>query len=106
MPFFVCSVVVFAVFVLSVPLVEGDVSFWWLLVWFGGAVGAHTFPNAVATDALWEQSRATSSPLKIVGYPIVAVSKVVNVLRFLWIDLVYAVGLYLAAKSLLGVVAF
>lgn len=105
MPFFVCSAIAFAVFVLSVPLAEGDVSFWWLLVWLGAAVGSHTFPNGVATDALWRQSRSTSSPLKFVGYPIVAVSKVVNVLRFLWIDLVYALGLYLAATSLLGVIA-
>ncbi|SDQ27126.1 hypothetical protein [Natronobacterium texcoconense] len=106
MPFFACSAVAFAVFALSVPLIEGDVPFWWLLAWLGGAVGSHTFPNTVATDALWEQSRATSSPLKFVGYPLVAVSKVVNLLRFLWIDLVYAVGLYLAARSLLGVVVF
>ena len=103
MPFFVCSAVAFAVFLLSVPLFEGEVSFWWLPVWLGAAIGAHTFPNGVATDALWEQSRSTSSPLRIVGYPLVAVSKLVNLLRFLWIDLLYALALFLAAQWLLGI---
>lgn len=100
MPFFVCSAVAFSAFVLSVPLLEGDASWWWLPAWLGLAVGAHTFPNAIATDALWEQSRSTSSPLKFLGYPVVAASKVVNLLRFLWIDLVYAALLFLAAKEL------
>ncbi|SEW21351.1 hypothetical protein [Natrinema salifodinae] len=100
MPFFICSAVAFAAFILSVPLLEGDVRFWWVPVWLGAAVGSHTFPNAVATDALWEQSQSTPSPLKLVGYPLVAVSKVVNLLRFLWIDLVYALALFLAAKQL------
>ncbi|WP_252699931.1 hypothetical protein [Natronosalvus vescus] len=105
-PFFVCSMVAFATFVLAVPLLEGEVRLWWLPFWLGLAVGAHTFPNAVATDALWQQSRSTGSPLRFVGYPVVAVSKVVNALRFLWIDLVYALVLFIAAKALIGALVF
>jgi len=77
----------------------------WLLSFYPGfAVAAHAFPNSEPTDALLARSRRTGSPLRIVGYPIVALSKFVTLLRFLWIDAVYAIALYLALAVPAGVV--
>ena len=45
-----------------------------------------------------------SSPLRLVGYPIVAVSKAVNALRFLWVDALYAIGLYLLVAIPVGAI--
>lgn len=98
MPFFVCSALGFVVLFFAVPLYETDSKFWLAPFWLGAAFAAHSFPNDIATDALWQKSGETDSLLKLLGYPIAAVSKLVNLLRFLWIDLVYAVVLFFAAR--------
>lgn len=98
-PFFVCSVLAFGLLLFSVPIgLLGEIPHL-IVVWLGLAVGAHSFPNAGATDALWLRSRAGRSPLRLIGYPVVAVSKLVNALRFLWLDAVYALLLFFFARD-------
>jgi len=82
-PFFICSALGFVALFRAVPLYEGDPCFWLVPFWIGAAFAAHSFPNDVATGALWEKSGETDSLLKLLGCPITAVSKLVNLLRFL-----------------------
>jgi hypothetical protein len=110
-PFFLTSLFALTLFGASVGAeLAGLVSrqdaplLWLVSVYPGFAVGAHAFPNSEPTDALLERSRRTASPLRLVGYPVVAVSKVVSRLRFLWIDAVYAVALYVVVAVPAGVV--
>lgn len=100
-PFFLTSAIALVLFAGTVvvellELVERQRQpLWWLVAFYPGFVtAAHAFPNADPTSALWEQSKVTDSPLRFVGYPIAAVSKLFALLRFLWIDAVYAILLY------------
>jgi len=77
----------------------------WLAFFYPGfAIAAHSFPNSEPTNALFSRSRQTGSLLKVVGYPIVALSKLINLLRFLWIDALYAIFLCLVLAIPLGVI--
>lgn len=98
MPFFVCSAIGFVILLAAAPLYEVDSNYWLVPFWLGAAFAAHSFPNEVATDALWQKSSDTDSLLRLVGYPIVALSKLVNLLRVLWLDLVYGVVLFFVAR--------
>jgi len=101
-PFFVTSVLALVLFGASVGAEaagfatrQGNVALWLVLFYPGFAVAAHAFPNSEPTNALYDRSGTTSSRLRLVGYPLVAVSKLGNALRFLWVDAIYAIGLYL-----------
>lgn len=110
-PFFVTSLLALVLFGASVAAElagvvsrQGDPVLWLVAFYPGFAVAAHAFPNSDPTDALYERSRRTTSALRAVGYPLGALSKLVTALRFLWVDAVYAVLLYLAVAVPAGVV--
>jgi hypothetical protein len=109
-PFFLTSLLALALFGAQVAAALGGVAsrqgntLLWLLGFYPGfAVAAHAFPGSEQTDALFERSGQTASPLRVVGYPLVALSKLTNLSRFLWVDAAYAVLLYLAVAVPLGV---
>ncbi|PSQ48171.1 hypothetical protein BRD19_07450 [Halobacteriales archaeon SW_7_65_23] len=110
-PFFVTSVLALLLFGVSVGAEaarfasrQENVALWLVLFYPGFAVAAHAFPNSEPTNALYDRSETMSSPLRLVGYPIVAVSKAVNALRFLWVDALYAIGLYLLVAIPVGAI--
>lgn len=100
LPFVVSSVLCFGVFLVGLPVgailvgLLGSEIPWWIVLWLGVSFGAHAFPNAKATRALWTKSSEASLPLKLVGYPFVVVAKVANLLRILWLDAIYALILF------------
>jgi len=108
-PFFVTSILALVLFgvtaglELSGVVVREDNPLLWLLIFYPGfAVAAHAFPNKEPTDALWNRSKTTKSLLRTIGYPLVALSKLMSLLRFLWIDAIYAIALYLLFALPLG----
>lgn len=71
-------------------------------LWLGLSMAAHAFPNRHPTKALLLASRETKSPLRIIGYPIVGVSMLLNMLEFLWADAIYALALWYVIGLALG----
>ncbi|MCU4801443.1 hypothetical protein OB920_13775 [Halobacteria archaeon HArc-gm2] len=106
-PFVLTSLLAGAVFAVTGGLIEfgllsQDGNLWLIPFWIGFATAAHAFPNQDPTDALWRRSSQTSSPLKFLGYPVVGVSKLINALEFLWLDAVYALVLWAAIGTVMG----
>ena len=72
-------------------------------LWLGIAVAVHAFPRPDVATALWTGSLTADSPLRFVGLPLAGLSRLANVLRVVWLDLLYGVLLLVAVRSLLGV---
>lgn len=96
-PFFVSSGTGFFFLLLAVVLSGGGVVYSLLPFWLGVAFAAHSFPNTVAADALWQKSDGTESRLRFLGYPIGGVSKVTSRPDFGWTGPVYALLLLFVA---------
>lgn len=110
-PFVLTSLLGLVVFAITGTLVRTsllsqDGNLWLLPFWIGFATTAHAFPNQDPTDALWRRSRESTSPLRLVGYPVVGVSKVINALEFLWLDAIYALVLWAAVGAVMGLALF
>lgn len=110
-PFFVTSMLAVLFFTVSVGVEllglvtrQGNTWLWLLLFYPGFAIGSHAFPNAEPTDALLARSRQTGSLLRVLGYPLVALSKLMSLLRFLWIDAIYAIVLYVLVALPFGLI--
>ncbi|ELZ11657.1 AN1-type Zinc finger protein [Halovivax asiaticus JCM 14624] len=72
-----------------------------VLCWLGLSFGMHAFPSAGDASALWGQTKSKwrTSPTVLLGLPVIALIHVVNLLRALWLDLVYAVALFVLVTS-------
>ena len=101
-PFFVSSGAGFFFLLLAVLLSGAGIIYSVLPLWLGTAFTTHSFPNAVAVDALWQKSRETESRLRFVGYALAVVSKLSNRLNPVWAGLVYTALLFLLAWYLLA----
>ncbi|MDF9744933.1 metalloprotease family protein [Natrinema salsiterrestre] len=76
------------------------------LGWVGLAVGVRAFPSFGDANTLWTRSRSEwrRSPIVLVGIPVVVAIYVVNILSWLWADLLYAVGIGIVAFAVVGTV--
>jgi hypothetical protein len=108
-PFFVTSIVSLVLFAFTAGIeaagiVERESSpLVWLVVFYPGfVVGARAFPNSEPTNELYARSQQTDSLLRLIGYPLVGISKLMSLLRFLWVDAIYALLLYLVIAVPLG----
>lgn len=72
-----------------------------VLFWLGISFGMHAFPSAGDASALWGQTKSKwrASPTVLLGLPVIALIHVVNLLRALWLDLVYAIALFVLVTS-------
>jgi len=100
-PFFVSSGAGFFFLLFAVLLSGISLIFSFLSFWLGATFAVHSFPDTVAADALWQKSGGTDSRLRFVGYPLAAVSKLLNRLSFRWAALFYVLVLFLIAWYLL-----
>ena len=77
-----------------------------LLGWLGLAIGMQAFPSTGDANTLWSRSRAEwrRSPVVLLGIPVVVVIYIANLLSWLWADVFYAVGLAIAAFTVVGIV--
>ena len=99
-PFFVSSGAGFVFLLLAVSLLGAGVLYSFLPFWLGAALAVHSFPDAVAADALWRRSGETESRLRFVGYSLAAVSKLTNSLDFRWAGIVYVFVMVLVVLAL------
>lgn len=73
-----------------------------LCVWLGASFAIHAFPSTGDASALWKQtkSRWRRSPSVLLGLPVIALLYLVNALQILWLDVVYAIALFLLVTTL------
>lgn len=74
------------------------------LGWLGLAVGVQAFPSTGDANTLWTRSRSEwrRTPVVLLGVPVVVVIYLVNLLSWLWADVIYALGLCLLAFYAVG----
>lgn len=78
------------------------------LGWLGLAVGVQAFPSTGDAYTLWTRSRSEwrRTPVVLLGVPVVVVIYLVNLLSWLWADVLYALGLCLLAFYAIGGLGF
>lgn len=76
----------------------------WLLLWVGLSAGMHAFPSRGDAKQIWRRSLAEwrSSPLVLLGMPVVVLVYAANLLSVVWFDAIYALGLLAFVLLLLG----
>ena len=74
--------------------------------WLGFSIGMQAFPSTGDARTLWSRSRAEwrRSPVVLLGIPVVVVIYFVNLLSWLWADVLYALALAIAAFYAVGLV--
>lgn len=108
-PFFLNTLVAVAAFAglaLSLPAdgsLEGVGYAGGVLGWLGLSFGLHAFPSTGDATSLWNQtkSRWRQSPSALLGLPVILLISVVNLLGRFWLDLLYAVALFVLVTELL-----
>lgn len=100
-PFLVSSWVGFVFLLSSVLLFGVNLLYGVLPFWLGVAFAAHSLPDEVAADALWQRSSETDSSLRFVGYPVAAVSKLSNSVQ-IWARLAHVLLLLIVAWYVLA----
>lgn len=67
---------------------------------FATMIAMHALPSAGDGETLYRHARATKTPLAILTLPVVAILYILDLLKFLWIDLFFAVGVIVASGVL------
>ncbi len=68
----------------------------YFLIWLGISIGMHAFPSTQDAKVLWDQAKKSASlfnPLAILSFPLVGLIYLANLLRILWLDYLYGIGL-------------
>ena len=105
-PFFVnsflCVLFCFPAYVPVRVFDRGDpLSFF--LIWLGVSIGMHAFPSTQDATNLWHQSSKALrgfNPLALIGFPLVVLIYVANVLSIIWFDAIYGFTLGLGLPEL------
>ena len=73
-----------------------------LFIWAGGSIAMNSFPSDVDAKSLWKDSNAQIKRnfFAFIGYPFAFIIWLLNSLTVLWIDVIYAVVLYLFIQKL------
>ncbi|MCL9815023.1 metalloprotease family protein [Natranaeroarchaeum aerophilus] len=108
-PFLVNTLVAAALFA-TIPLLAGGAGgisdtgiAGWIVLWLGVSVAAHAFPSTGDAQSIWQQTKQQyrSSPLALIGLPIVLIIYLAHVLSFFWFDFIYALALYVGVAMVL-----
>jgi hypothetical protein len=64
-----------------------------LFYWLGFSIGMHAFPSPGDSSSLWQHSIYIwrQNPIALLGFPIVILIVLANILSVIWFDLIYAV---------------
>jgi len=75
----------------------------YLLIYLGVSIAMHAFPSTVDGDAIWQilKEKETSLWLKIAGYPIVGLIYLGSIGSFVWLDVIYGVGVAIGLPKLI-----
>lgn len=96
-PFLLNSVLAFVIFLFAVHISESY--FQYFLYWLGISIAMNSFPSNEDANNLWNYSKRAwkVTPLALLGFPVVVLIKIANVLSIIWFDLFYAIGLLIIA---------
>ena len=66
----------------------------YILIYLGVSIAMHAFPSSGDADSIWSQVKEKETPLwvKFLGYPIVGLIYLASIGRYVWLDLLYGVG--------------
>jgi len=75
----------------------------YFLVWLGVSIAMHAFPSTGDAKSIWQATWSGEAPIlaKLVTVPIVALIYVGAVGSFVWLDLIYGVGISMLLPVLL-----
>ena len=76
----------------------------YFMLWLGISIGGHSFPSTQDAQGLWATAREAlknGNPLAVVGFPLVIVIYVANILSVFWLDYIYGVALGFGLPKLL-----
>lgn len=93
-PFVLMSLVAIYLFHLGVNRFPGAET---VFLWLGASIAVHSFPNGAYGYILWTESRVqirNRDYLGILGLLLAGITRLANLLRIVWLDLLYAVFLY------------
>ena len=101
-PFITNTTVALLIFAVAVNVSSNLVAY--PLYWLGLSIGMHSFPSGEDANNLWSYSKRSFryNPLAILGFPVVILIKIANVLSRVWFDLFYSFGLLLLVSSVLS----
>lgn len=93
-PFIINSIVALLMFMLPAFKVTGIFNLFF--VWLGVSFAMHAFPSDGDAKHIWERSKSVwrQNPVALLGFPLVIIIRIANLLRMFWFDLIYAVILY------------
>ncbi|HMK45620.1 MAG TPA: DUF3267 domain-containing protein [Methanocella sp.] len=93
-PFIVNTIFALLAFVIPALHINDIVNI--VFLWLGASFAMHAFPSNGDAKNLWNHSRQMwrSNPVALIGFPLVMIIAMANLLRIFWFDLVYAVTLY------------
>jgi len=92
-PFLINTSIAFLIFLIALNISTGITTY--LLCWLGISIAMHSFPSGGDADNLWNSSKATlkRNPLALLGFPVVGLIKLAEILSIIWFDLLYAIAL-------------
>lgn len=75
----------------------------YLLIYLGVSIAMHAFPSTGDGDAVWHALKEEGTPLwlKILGYPLVGLIYLGSIGSFVWLDVLYGVGVAIGLPKLL-----
>lgn len=71
-----------------------------LFIWLGGSIAMNCFPSTQDAKVLFKETNKhiLRNPFVIIGYPFVLIIFIFGLLQIFWIDLIYAIILYLLSS--------
>jgi hypothetical protein len=75
----------------------------YLLIYFGVAIAMHAFPSRTDANVIWEMMKKedTSWWVKLIGYPIVGLIYIGSIGSFVYLDVLYGVGVAIGLPKLI-----
>jgi hypothetical protein len=76
----------------------------YVLLWLGLSIGMHAFPSIGDAYGLLQHAKkeiSASNPLAVLTYPLVWIIYLANILRFVWVDLLYGLAIGLGLPALI-----
>lgn len=100
-PFLLNTIVAFVIFLFAVHIFESYLQYF--LYWLGISIAMNAFPSSEDANNLWEYSKRAwrVTPLALIGFPVVVLIKIANILSVVWFDLFYAIGLLILAGGII-----
>lgn len=73
-----------------------------LAIWIGVSLVVHAIPGEGATAAVYGRSLQSGSRLRWLGLPVAAFARTIQRLQPVWLDLVYALGVFAVVRGVLA----